>query len=33
VLLTGHPADPRTSIELVLTQGRRVYDAAEGRRF
>jgi imidazolonepropionase-like amidohydrolase len=33
LLITGHPADARSSIEQVLIGGRRVYDAASGRRF
>ncbi len=31
LVITGHPADPRTSVELVLIDGRRVYDAKERR--
>jgi imidazolonepropionase-like amidohydrolase len=33
VVVTGHPIDPRTSVEAVFIEGRKVYDAAEGRRF
>jgi imidazolonepropionase-like amidohydrolase len=34
LVLTGDPADPRTSIEIVWIEGQRVYDAeGEGRRF
>ncbi|MBI1382609.1 MAG: amidohydrolase family protein [Planctomycetaceae bacterium] len=33
LVLTGHPADPRTSVEQVLIEGRRVYDATEKRRW
>jgi imidazolonepropionase-like amidohydrolase len=34
LVLTGHPADPRTSIESVFIEGRRVYDPArDGRRW
>ncbi len=34
LVLTGDPADPRTSIETVFIEGRRVYDAEEhGRRW
>lgn len=31
LVLTGHPADPRTSIERVYVEGRVVYDALEER--
>jgi imidazolonepropionase-like amidohydrolase len=33
LVLTGHPADPRTSVERVWIEGRAVYDAREGRRW
>jgi imidazolonepropionase-like amidohydrolase len=33
VLLTGHPADPRTSVERVYVEGQLVYDAREERRW
>ena len=33
LVVTGDPADPRSSIEQVLVEGRVVYDAAEGRRW
>ncbi|MHC4376172.1 MAG: amidohydrolase family protein [Planctomycetota bacterium] len=32
LVLTGHPADPRTSIESVFIEGRRVYDPARDGR-
>jgi len=31
LVLTGHPADPRTSVERVYVEGRLVYDAREER--
>jgi imidazolonepropionase-like amidohydrolase len=31
LVLTGHPADPRTSVERVYVEGRVAYDAGEGR--
>ncbi len=34
LVTTGHPTDPRTSMELVFIEGRRVYDAErDGRRW
>lgn len=33
LVLTGHPADPRTSIERVFIEGVAVYDAQRGRRW
>ena len=33
VVVTGHPIDPRTSVEAVFIEGRKVYDAVDGRRF
>ena len=34
LVTTGHPADPRTSTEIVFLEGRRVYDAQrDGRRW
>ena len=32
IVITGHPADPRTSVELVLIEGHRVYDTSTERR-
>ena len=32
VVLTGDPADPRTSIEKVFIDGKRVYDTAKDKR-
>jgi len=31
LVVTGDPADPRTSVEIVFVEGRRVYDAAHKR--
>ena len=34
VVISGHPADPRSSVDLVYIEGRRVYDTgAEARRY
>jgi len=33
LVITGHPSDPRTSVERVYVNGERVYDATEGRVF
>ena len=34
LIVTGHPADPRTSMEMVFVDGERVYDAdRDGRRW
>ena len=34
LVTTGHPVDPRTSMEMVFIEGRRVYDAQrDGRRW
>jgi imidazolonepropionase-like amidohydrolase len=33
LVVTGDPADPRSSVERVLVDGRVVYDAREGRRW
>lgn len=33
LVITGHPADPRTAIERVWVDGVPVYDAREGRRW
>ena len=33
VILTGHPADPRSSVERVYVEGELVYSAEEGRLF
>jgi len=33
LVVTGDPADPRMSVEMVFVEGRRVYDAARARRF
>lgn len=33
VVITGDPTDPRSHVECVFIEGRRVYDASEGRRF
>ena len=33
LVVTGHPSDPRTSVERVYVDGKRVYDAEEGRLF
>src|SRR5690606_29660597 len=33
LVVTGDPADPRSSIEQVLVEGRVVYDAEERRRW
>ncbi len=33
IVLTGHPGDPRTSVELVFIEGELVYDAEEERRW
>jgi imidazolonepropionase-like amidohydrolase len=33
LVVTGNPLDPRTAVEQVLIEGRKVYDAAQGRRF
>ena len=32
-VITGDPADPRTAVERVFTNGVLVYDAREGRRW
>lgn len=32
LVVTGHPADPRTSVERVYVRGEKVYDAEEGAR-
>jgi imidazolonepropionase-like amidohydrolase len=32
VVLSGDPADPRTSVEQVYLEGERVYDTAQNRR-
>ena len=32
VVLTGNPQDPRSSVEMVFMEGRRVYDTTEDRR-
>jgi imidazolonepropionase-like amidohydrolase len=32
IVVTGHPADPRSHVELVLIEGRVVYDTAEEAR-
>lgn len=33
VVIGGHPADPRSAVEMVFIHGRRVYDSGEGRRW
>jgi len=33
LVITGHPADPRSHVEFALIDGRRLYDAAEVRRW
>jgi hypothetical protein len=33
VVVTGHPIDPREHVTAVFVDGRKVYDAAQGRRF
>ena len=34
LVVTGHPADPRTSMEIIFVDGRRAYDAErDGRRW
>jgi len=32
IVTTGDPADPRCSVELILTEGEKVYDADAGKR-
>ena len=32
LVITGHPADPRSSVERVLIEGRTVYDTEEDQR-
>jgi imidazolonepropionase-like amidohydrolase len=32
VVLTGDPADPRTAVEKVFIDGKRVYDTAKDKR-
>ena len=33
IVVTGHPSDPRNSVELVFIEGRKVYDAEKERMF
>ena len=33
VVISGHPADPRSHVDWVLVNGKRVYDSSEGRRW
>ncbi len=32
IVTTGDPADPRCSVEMILTEGEKVYDAENGKR-
>lgn len=32
IVTTGDPADPRCSVELILTEGQKVYDPSSGKR-
>ena len=32
LIISGHPADPRSSVEQVFIEGTKVYDTAEDKR-
>ena len=32
LVISGHPADPRSAVEQVLIEGKKVYDASEEPR-